>query len=54
MIVFLGVASSFLVLPPHRVIRSDGSRVTLEPASALHKELIGMWNLLKDWRLLGE
>ncbi|THH27522.1 hypothetical protein EUX98_g6661 [Antrodiella citrinella] len=51
-IIFLGVASSFLVLPPDRIVRSDGSRVAIEPATAVHKEIIGMGKLLKDWRLL--
>ncbi|TCD71158.1 hypothetical protein EIP91_012106 [Steccherinum ochraceum] len=51
-IILLGVASSFLVLPPHRVVRPDGSRVTIERASAPHKEMIAMARLFKDWRLL--
>ncbi|TCD71018.1 hypothetical protein EIP91_000516 [Steccherinum ochraceum] len=51
-IIFLGVASSFLVLPPNRVVRSDGSRVTIEATSAIHKEAIGIVRLLKDWRML--
>ncbi|OBZ77667.1 hypothetical protein A0H81_02721 [Grifola frondosa] len=50
-IIFVGIASSFLVLPPNRVIRADGTIVKLEAASAPHEEIIGMWNLLKDWRI---
>lgn len=51
-IIFLGVASAFLVLPPNRVVRADGTIVKVEAHSHLHEELIGMWNLLKDWRML--
>ncbi|OBZ77670.1 UNC93-like protein 2 [Grifola frondosa] len=51
-IIFVGIASAFLVLPPNRVIRADGTIVKLEAASAPHEEIIGMWNLLKDWRMI--
>ena len=52
MIIFVGIASAFLVLPPNRVIRSDGTIVKLEAASKVHEELVGMLRLLKDWRML--
>ncbi|KAI0327635.1 MFS general substrate transporter [Cubamyces sp. BRFM 1775] len=51
-IIFIGVASSFLVLPPNRVIRSDGTIVKLEAVSKPHEEVVGMMRLLKDWRML--
>ncbi|OJT04058.1 UNC93-like protein 1, partial [Trametes pubescens] len=51
-IIFIGVASSFLVLPPHRVIRSDGTLVKLKASSKLHEEVLGVLRLLKDWRML--
>ncbi|RPD55630.1 MFS general substrate transporter [Lentinus tigrinus ALCF2SS1-6] len=51
-IIFVGVASSFLILPPNRVIRSDGTIVKLEAASKPHEEVVGMARLFKDWRLL--
>ncbi|KAI0360291.1 MFS general substrate transporter [Trametes cingulata] len=51
-IIFIGVASSFLVLPPNRVIRSDGTIVKLEAVSKPHEEVVGMVRLLKDWRML--
>lgn len=51
-IIFIGVASAFLVLPPNRVVRPDGTIVKLEAASAPHVEVIGMWNLLRDWRMI--
>ncbi|OBZ77668.1 UNC93-like protein 2 [Grifola frondosa] len=50
-IILVGIASSFLVLPPNRVIRADGTIVKVVAASAPHEEIIGMWNLLKDWRI---
>ncbi|KAF7790590.1 hypothetical protein EIP86_001546 [Pleurotus ostreatoroseus] len=51
-IIFVGVASSFLVLPPNRVIRPDGSIVKLNTETKVHEELVGMFHLLKDWRML--
>ncbi|RDX45382.1 MFS general substrate transporter [Lentinus brumalis] len=51
-IIFVGVASAFLILPPNRVIRSDGTIVKLEAASKPHEEIVGMARLFKDWRLL--
>ncbi|KAI0341296.1 MFS general substrate transporter [Trametopsis cervina] len=51
-IIFVGVASAFLVLPPNRVIRSDGTLVKLQAHSSVKTELIEMLRLLKDWRML--
>lgn len=51
-IIFFGMATSFLVLPPNRVIRSDGTLVKLQAASKVHVEVISMLRLLKDWRML--
>ncbi|OJT02758.1 UNC93-like protein [Trametes pubescens] len=51
-IIFIGVASSFLILPPNKVIRSDGTIVKLEAFSKPHEEVVGMIRLLKDWRML--
>lgn len=53
MIIFIGVASSFLVLPPHKVIRSDGTLVKLKASTKLHEEVLGVLRLLMDWRMLG-
>ncbi|OBZ78180.1 hypothetical protein A0H81_02718 [Grifola frondosa] len=39
-------------LAPNKVIRADGTIVKVVAASAPHEEIIGMWNLLKDWRML--
>ena len=41
-----------MVLSPNRVIRPDGTIVKLEAKSKLHEELVGMFHLLKDWRML--
>ncbi|KAI0765463.1 MFS general substrate transporter [Fomes fomentarius] len=51
-IIFIGVASAFLILPPNKVIRADGTIVKLEAASRPHEEVVGMLRLFKDWRLL--
>jgi len=51
-IIFLGVASAFLVLPPNQVIRGDGTIVKLQAASATHEEVRGILRLFVDWRML--
>ncbi|KAI0074214.1 MFS general substrate transporter [Panus rudis PR-1116 ss-1] len=51
-IIAIGIVSSAAVLPPNRVIRSDGTIVKLEAASKPHEEIIGMARLFKDWRIL--
>lgn len=53
MIIIFGIASSFTVLPPHRVIRSDGTIVKVDDQSSIPQELRGLWERLKDWRILG-
>lgn len=53
MITFFGIASAFLVLPPHRVVRADGTIVKVNDQSSIPDELRGMWERLKDWRILG-
>ena len=50
-IIFAGVASSFLVLPPHRVVRGDGTVVKLDDKSKVHEEVVAMLRTLKDWRM---
>jgi len=52
-IIFCGVASSWLVLPPNKVIRGDGTLVKLQAASSIRIELRGMLGLFKNWRMLG-
>ena len=53
MIILFGIASAFLVLPPHRIIRSDGTIVKVDDQSSVPQELRGLWERLKDWRILG-
>jgi hypothetical protein len=50
-IIFIGVASSVLILPPDRIVRADGSLVTLEKHSSVRTELVEMARLFKDWRV---
>ncbi|EIN11162.1 hypothetical protein PUNSTDRAFT_50256 [Punctularia strigosozonata HHB-11173 SS5] len=50
-IIFVGIASSALILPPHRVVRGDGTLVTLAHHSSIHSELLGMAKLFTDWRV---
>jgi len=51
-IIFCGVASSFLILPPNKVVRADGTLVKLQAASSLRDELKGMLSLFTNWRML--
>jgi hypothetical protein len=52
-IIFFGIASAFMVLPPHRVLRPDGTIVRVDDQSSIPQELKGLWERLKDWRILG-
>jgi hypothetical protein len=52
-IIFFGIASSFMVLPPHRVVRADGTIVKLNDQSSIPQEFKGLLERLKDWRILG-
>jgi hypothetical protein len=52
-IILCGVASSALILPPHKVIRGDGTIVKLKAPSSLIVELKAMLKLFTDWRMLG-
>lgn len=51
-VVVIGIASSALVLPPNRVIRSDGTIVKLDTSTKVKDELMATLRLLKDWRLV--
>jgi hypothetical protein len=50
-IIFIGIASSALILPPNRVVRGDGTLVTVHAHSSLHSELVGMARMFTDWRV---
>ncbi|KAF8530059.1 MFS general substrate transporter [Hysterangium stoloniferum] len=51
-IIFIGVASSFLVLGPNRVIRSDGTIVKLQARATVKEEVRGIIRVFLDWRML--
>ncbi|KAF7967169.1 hypothetical protein HWV62_13181 [Athelia sp. TMB] len=51
-IIFLGVASSFLILPPNKVVRGDGTLVKLQAKSSIKAEVLAMAKLFTDWRML--
>ncbi|TBU25016.1 major facilitator superfamily domain-containing protein [Dichomitus squalens] len=51
-IIFVGVASSFSILPPNKVIRADDTIVKLNTASKLSVEFVGLLRLFKDWRMV--
>lgn len=53
MIICFGIASAFMVLPPHRIIRADGTIVKVDDQSSVSLELKGLLERLKDWRILG-
>lgn len=52
-IIFFGIASSFLVLGPNRVIRKDGTLVKLQAKANVKDEIRGVLRVFKDWRMLG-
>ncbi|KAF8583564.1 MFS general substrate transporter [Ramaria rubella] len=51
-IIFVGIASAFLVLGPNRVIRADGSLVKLQAKATVREEIQGIIRLFTDWRML--
>ncbi|ORY34262.1 major facilitator superfamily domain-containing protein [Naematelia encephala] len=51
-IMLTSIATSWLILPPHLVIRSDGSLVELEDALTPREEIRQFVVLFKDWRML--
>lgn len=52
-IIFIGIGSAFLVLGPHRIIRTDGSLVKLQAKAKVQDEVKGVLALFVDWRMLG-
>ena len=46
------MASAFLILPPNKVTRRDGTVVKVDTSTDLRTELKGMMHVFKDWRLL--
>ncbi|EIN11279.1 MFS general substrate transporter [Punctularia strigosozonata HHB-11173 SS5] len=51
-IIFCGVASSLLILPPDRIVRGDGTLVTAQKHSSINTELIAMAQMFTDWRVV--
>ncbi|PCH44643.1 hypothetical protein WOLCODRAFT_105432 [Wolfiporia cocos MD-104 SS10] len=50
-IIAFGIASALLVLPPDRIVRADGTRVSLKKHASPREEIVGMWRTLRDWRV---
>jgi len=51
-IILVGIASTWLLLPPNRVIRGDGTLVKVEAASNTKDEIRALFQTMKDWRML--
>jgi len=51
-IMFIGTASTMLILPPEAIIREDGTLVKVEASSSVRQELHSFIKVLKDKRIL--
>lgn len=51
-IILFGMVMSFTLLPPSRIVRSDGSLVKLQASNTVRAELSNLWASMKDRRLL--
>lgn len=51
-IMFVGSAATWLILPANLVIRPDDTVVKLEKQSTVASEIHGFVQTLKDWRML--
>ncbi|KUI55303.1 hypothetical protein VP1G_02715 [Cytospora mali] len=51
-IMLTSIVTSWLLLPPHLVVRGDGTVVELEDAISPKQEFKELCNLLKDWRMI--
>lgn len=49
---FVGTASTLILLPPTSIIRADGSLVKVQKASSPREEIASFLALFKDWRML--
>lgn len=49
---FIGTASTILILPPSAIVREDGTLVKVEASSSVRKELESFIKVLKDKRIL--
>lgn len=51
-IMLTAIVTSWLLLPPHLVVRGDGTVVEIEAAITPAEEFKAVWALLKDWRMI--
>lgn len=51
-IMFMGTASTLLILPPDAIIRADGTLVKVQAASTVREELNNFVKVLKDKRII--
>jgi len=51
-IMFMGTASTLLILPPDAIIRADGTLVKVQASSTVREELTNLINVLKDKRII--
>ncbi|KAI0066654.1 hypothetical protein BV25DRAFT_1912702 [Artomyces pyxidatus] len=51
-IMFIGTASTMLTLPPHKVVRQDGTLVKLQAASTPRQEIRNLISVVKDRRMI--
>ncbi|KAF7721011.1 hypothetical protein EC973_005561 [Apophysomyces ossiformis] len=51
-IMFIGSISAIVLLPANKVVRADGSRVSLHKYSNWRREALEVFKLFKDWRML--
>lgn len=48
----IGACAAFLLMPPARVVRDDGTRVATIKARGFVEELQANLEIFKDWKLL--
>lgn len=51
-IMLTSIVTSWLLLPPHAVVRGDGTVVELEDAISPRQEFAELWRLMRDWRMI--
>ncbi|KZV74367.1 MFS general substrate transporter [Peniophora sp. CONT] len=51
-IMFFGTALTVLLLPPTAVVRADGTVVEVQKVSSPLEEIVGILDVVKDWRIL--
>lgn len=51
-IMLTSIVTSWLLLPPHAVVRGDGTVVELEDAISPRQEFAELWKLMRDWRMI--